>query len=383
MVLVVQVFIKFYTLASSIDKKLSIMKQLCFLFCTMWIFSSCTDIPDEGPKWSPKYFGPLVNTKVEANDIPELTDVKFTADLDAGNINQLPNNQPIPEIPNSVTTDAFEFEITKYFAQADAKKIDLTLSFKNTWPIDIKQGTDLVLRNKANPSKEIVRQTLESDIDPLESTSIDVTIRETLVKSNVEFLLDNLGTNGSDGETVDFNEDPYASTLLFDFDFTFASFNTVSLEPQQTFNFDDTIDFQYDTGNKIKGQINIFATNSLPIDFDVSFDLIDENGKKIGTLFQNQQINLNKTEVQSQELNTYTIINSDISDQKDTIPLSESKRDLLKETDALNGKFEASTAEEDVDGEPLRENQERLKIEQSEAFLKLKFTGDLEPEVEL
>jgi hypothetical protein len=350
----------------------------------MWIFSSCTDIPDEGPKWSPNYFGPLVNTKVEAKDIPELTDVQFTAKIDAGNINELPDNQAIPEIPNTIPpTDPFEFEITQYFAQADAKKIDLTLSFKNTWPIDIKQGTELVLRNKAKPSREIVRHTLESDVDPLETKSIDVTIRETLVKSNVEFLLDRLGTNGSDGEKVDFNEDPYASTLLFDFDFTFASFNTVSLEPDQTFKLEDTIDFQYDTGNNIKGQINIFSTNSLPIDFDISFDLLDKNGKVIGTLFKNQGININKTEVQEAGGNAYTIINSDITDQKDSIPLNEQKKDLLKRTDALNGKFKAATANEDVNENRLRENQERLKIEQSESFLKLKFTGDLEPEVQL
>ncbi len=354
--------------------RISFMKLKAFLLLGIasLLFNHC-DVPDGAPSWNPDYYGPIARSKVNVEELSKLSDEKFTQDVEATEVrSDLEGDKNIPgfrlENTRVKEPDPYEFEITDVFERVRTDSLIFKISFTNDYPINIKKGTVLTFENKSD-GNVVYQHEITEDVDPGESYSVKERLFDKDIESNINYYLDNFGTDGTEGETRNFEE---GLDISFNFELIFLEIEELVLKTPQEYSLNDTAEFDFaqaDTATSARGNLFVYFDNQFPLKFNVQLYLHDRNNFLIDSLFENP-IELGGTPVNANG----RVIGSQIT-AVDTVNLNEAKINKFRKAKFIDAKLFVRTVNKDRNGQDL--DNIKLKVE-DQSFLNLQIAADVE-----
>lgn len=332
------------------------------------------DLPEGGPGWEPNYYGPLAKTEVFVEDIAKLEDLVFEQTVQVDDVDSRFQGEydSVPAFNLDRKIGPYRFQISEVFEEVITDSLVFNISFQNTFPIDIAEGTVLSFRNQRDTSEEVFRHRIEEEVDPGEEFSIERTVTNDTADNDIVFYLENFTSNGSD-DPVNFDEN---SKIDFVFELIFLSVAQVEIKTEQEYVLQDTTGFNYEErsgGGSAEGELYVYFENKFPLEFNTQLYLLDGNKVVQDSLFDSK-INLgsprvikegNKGKLPEDESAILSI---------DTVALSDENIRSLKQAEHISGYFDVATVDSTEDGQPL--NVVGITVN-DESFLRLQIGGDV------
>lgn len=348
------------------------LRSMLFIGVAALLFNQC-DLPDGAPSWNPNYYGPMVQSRVNVEELSKLSDEKFTQDVEATEVDsRLEGDKQVDEFRLNnrrvKEPDPYEFEITDVFERVRTDSLIFKISFTNDYPINIKKGTVLTFENK-DDGNVVYQHEITENVEPGESYSVEERLFDKNIESNINYYLDNFGTDGTEGETRNFEE---GLDITFKFELVFLEIRELVLNTPQEYSLRDTSAFNFaqaDTATSARGDLFVYFDNQFPVKFNVQLYLLDENKRLVDSLFENP-VDLEGTPVNANG----RVIGAQITDV-DTLKVTEEKINQYRSASFVDGKFSVKTVNKDRNGREL--DNIKLKVE-DKSFLNLQIAGDVE-----
>jgi hypothetical protein len=339
---------------------ISSVVALCFL-------KAC-DTPDETPDYSPEYFGPAVDSRINIEDISQLENIVLKQEIDPTDIqNGFQGQQTVPPFNLDRRVGPYPFSITEVFEEIQADSLVFQIGITNSLPIPLNPDTEIVFRNQSDDSL-IYRKVIEKSVAPGEELRIDETVTDKLVENDINFFLENLTSEGSNGEQVNFDN---AGPADFEFELVFLDIERIIINKGESYTITDTSNVSYsgptDTSSSASGQVFISLENRFPLNFDLQLLFLDDEQAIFDSVL-NKRIQLDGAPV-----NEDGLVIGDQTRSVDTIQIDTDQLNALKEADQLSTEFRASTVDEDANGDPIPSV--TLEIE-DQSFLRLQVGVD-------
>lgn len=333
----------------------------------MLALNSC-DTPDETPDYSPRYFGPAVDSRINIEDISQLEDIVLNQQVSATDINSnFQGQRTVPAFSLNQPIGPFPFEITDVFEEVTTDTLIFKITITNTLPIPINPGTEMVFRNESNGSL-IYRKVIEEPVQPGDDILVEETVVDKLVESDINFFLENFTSAGSGGQQVDFNNSDKAD---FEFELVFLDIEEAIIDKGESYTVTDTTDVSYtgstDTASGVSGEVYISLNNLFPLNFDLQLLFLDENEAALDSVLTS------RIRLEGAPVNSDGIVIGENTRTVDTIEISNEQLQALKDANRLSTRFTASTLTEDFQGNPI--SSVTLEIE-DRSFLRLQVGVD-------
>lgn len=233
----------------------------------------------------------MLKTRIDFYDFDDLTfgqtDYEVRAQANLGS--NIPNfGIPVP-IPSFGPLSAFPSEflqIGNFVNQVRIDTSDVTISFSNTFPFPIGAGTEIVIRDSANTSTELVRHVIPNDLASGAPFELDVQVNNLLISNTLEIFVDQFQTPGTTTPVNVNTTDELAITvtvnlLVIDFAEILPDID-YSIDVATEFSLDlDTADFAAYTGS-----LFMFVDNAFPTNMNLQIALLDADSNIVFTFFE-------------------------------------------------------------------------------------------------
>lgn len=337
------------------------------LIMALFLLKAC-NTPDETPDYSPEYFGPAVDSRVNIEDISQLEDIVLNQEVNPSDIqNGFQGRQTVPPFNLDRRVGPYPFSITDVFREVEADSLVFQLGVTNSLPIPLSPDTEIVFRNQSNDSV-IYRKVIEEPVGPGEEFRFEETVTDKVVENDINFFLENFTSEGSNGEQVNFDN---AGPADFEFELVFLDINKLVISKGESYTITDTSNVSYsgptDTASSASGQVFISLENRFPLNFNLQLLFLDDEQAIVDSVL-NKRIQLDGAPV-----NEDGLVIGEQTRTVDTIQIDTDQLNALKEADQLSTEFRASTVVEDVDGSPIPSV--TLEIE-DQSFLRLQIGVD-------
>ncbi len=342
------------------------IKQLSLLVAIAGILSglvSGCDTPDETPNYEPQYFGPIVDTRIDIEDISQLEDIILTQDVDPLDIrNNWQGTVNVSPVNLNQSVGPYPLNITDIFELVRADTLIFETRIENTLPVPIGAGTELVFRNESNDSL-IYKEVLQEDVGPGENISINETLTDIEVENNIDFYLENFTTSGSDGPVTFDN----STEGFFEFELVFLDIDELIVSKGKSYRIKDTSNVSYSRSSNpdssVAGEVYISLNNLYPINFRLNLNFIDDKNGVVIDSFLTEKIELAGAPVNAQGR-----VIGDTTRVVDTVQITRRQLSALKNADRIASDFRAVSLTKDFQGNPI--NNAVIEIE-NESTLRL------------
>lgn len=327
------------------------IKQLSLLVAFAGIISglvSGCDTPDETPSYEPQYFGPIVDTRVDIEDISQLEDIILTQEVSPTDINNnFQGTQNVPAFSLNQPVGPYQLNITDIFELVRTDTFIFEARINNTLPIPISAGTEVVFRNQSNDSL-IYRKVIQEEVAPGENISIKETLTDKEVENDINFYLENFTSSGSNGQ-VTFNTNDKA---FFEFELIFLDIKELVITKGKSYRIKDTSNVSYsrpaNPDSSVAGEVYISLNNLYPINFRLNLNFIDDkNGVVIDSLLTE------KIELAGAPVNSKGRVIGDTTRVVDTVQITRGQLSALKNADRVAADFRAISLTKDFQGNPI------------------------------
>lgn len=258
------------------------------LVCSL-MFTSCENLDDlEKYGFQPEILAPALKTEIDIYDFERLLTQTTDYTISPGDLSSLsgvpfPVDVPVPDnlIPSEYM-NIFDFA-EKIFTDT----VRATISFDNIFPVAIKAGTRILVRDSSDASKVLIDHSIASDVPSGGSYVIPIVRGADTISSTLEITMTDFVFVGTGNLTpVNFPNQDFTVVLnvtLIDLDHVELK-NNVSYEDSATHPFSIDIPNAADTA-AYSGALSLFITNKYPTGFDLRLDLLDDNGDLVFPLF--------------------------------------------------------------------------------------------------
>lgn len=269
------------------------MRKSTLLSCAailslLFTFTSCEDLDelaDLGLR--PHILAPVLKTEIDIYDFEKLLTQTTDYEISMGNI-PFPTGVNIPVFPGFGPSPELPAEYLNIFDIANEivlEELIATISFNNTFPTAILEGTTIILKDSTN-GNEILTHVLPvgTKVQPGETYSIPVNKEDISISSTIAISMDKLTLD--QGTNVTFSNEDFVVIVdveLIDLDYVNLK-NNVSYEDIAIQAFDLNISDAADT-SAYSGSLSIFLTNKYPAGFNLKMDLLDENNQTVFKIF--------------------------------------------------------------------------------------------------
>lgn len=337
----------------------SVFSAILGLSFTLLAIQGC-DTPDETADYSPEYYGPAIDTRLNIEDISQLEDIIFTKEIPPTDINNnFQGTRQVPAFNLDRQIGPYPFAVTDVFERVLTDTLKFEIRFTNKLPIPLNPETELTFRNQSNDTL-IYKHTLQEEVGPGENYSAEEVLTDKLVESNINFYLENVTSAGSDGEQVTFNDN---NVTDFEFEIIFLDIEELVVESGKSYTITDTTNVSYtgnsDTSESYSGEIYVFLNNLFPVNFDLQLLFLEEDNTTIDSVLSTR-INLEGAPV-----NQNGFVIGESTNAIDTIPIDSGKLEALKAADQLSTEFQAQALTKDFQGNPVSDVNLEIKDESS------------------
>jgi sRNA-binding regulator protein Hfq len=272
--------------------------KLPFLFVATIIFVNCTK---EEPfnyddlVHNSEWLFPLATTEVSADEFLALDEIEFEfiVELDPVFINP---GFPTPPISGISLGPIGLEEQDSLFTRFKAEDVEVRINLVNNFPINIKAGTEIEIRNTTINNNTVFKGIIENDIAPkggMDSIIIRQVQNNQWVDSQLEFYLNDFGSDGS-SVAEDFTT---FNNIAINIKVGVALINEVEFSQPISYLMTDTTELDFgDTADESaeeniqRVKMNIFLKNGIPLNFAIKAYFLDENFVVIDSLFDNALI---------------------------------------------------------------------------------------------
>ena len=266
-------------------------KLLFIVLLIVATLSSCDLSNTDLPIWELEILGPIAQTSVSLEEIPEFSEFSYTGEITSQEVFGV-SNVTLPVFPatSQDTVGPFTGE-TDEFVSVTFETGDIDVSLTNDFPVNIKQNSILIVNSG---SENIFQHTIAQDIDPGETYSFALSngLAGKTLENELEILIKDFSTDGS-ATPVTFNSN---SKISYTFALSNATIEEIRIQSGNDFSADsDFADFSF-TGDEIDiqsitGDLKVKVTNSMPVVLSLQVLFYDANKSEppLDSLFASSQ----------------------------------------------------------------------------------------------
>lgn len=282
------------------------MRKLLLIVSLVALFTQCDTTPTvDELVYRPSYLGPLVIAQLDPIDIAETInkDTRYTFTAAEIGIPGFDYNTPLNLPPFGPIDLPPDFgTLNKLFASIEVNAITFRISFTNTLPISINEGTRIVGRDSLT-GDIMFSHTLPTSVAPGQQyEGIQEELNKTLTAS-LATNIENLSLPGS--SEVIFTEDPIVvliQTVSLDL-------KRVQLRPDRSIAIENTSSFSFDLtdtefDSDPTGTLSLFITNNLPAAIELDLSLTNSSGATVFQLFGNQPLLIPASSIDANGIST-------------------------------------------------------------------------------
>lgn len=237
---------------------------------------------------------PVVTTKVSADQFLTVDNVEFDISIKLTDDVTPPAGFPAPPIPvMDLDSMAFGDPDSSYVKiKSDLAVINLTIT--NNFPINIKAGTFVEIRNTLINNDVVFRGDILADIAANGGTSSVVLSQvgaSQWIDNQLEFYLKDFSSDGSGSDIVNFDEN---STIGIRISVSIPVLNVIEFQKPIDYLLTDTTEMDFggtdgqdetDEGSIENVKINMFVRNGIPLTFSIKAFFLDANNMIIDSIF--------------------------------------------------------------------------------------------------
>ncbi len=240
---------------------------------------------------------PVVKTKVTAEQVAKLNDLSY--DVGAYNVDApfLDITFPIPPI-SLETIGPIELKDTdSIYVKFKSDTATLKVYITNNFPINIKSGTIVEIRNSVNDNLVVFDGVIQNDIPGKGGVDSVIVTRVTTTPwadNQLELFLVDFASDGTAGVIEDFS---VYNNIDIKLKIEVIHLNEVELYGDINYLVTDTSDFtlgsnpdEPDSENVEKATLNLFVENGVPLTYQITGYFLDANYIVIDSLFGNTTI---------------------------------------------------------------------------------------------
>lgn len=251
------------------------------LFSFVWVMTSCAD-ESPLPKRQVDVLAPLTKALIGPNQIKELSQGNVAGE----------KIKAFPEIPFPVAVpDSNWGDTLLYTGDFSAaydilayNDVEVTVKIINNYPIGVKKGTRLVLKNKNNQT--IFNHSLSDDLDPNETYEFIETSQNGVFTDTFQVYAENLQTKASNGPVLLDSTGYFAFTM----DISSIDIRYVTLYTDTTYHVDEVVEFDLSTGDDFnaedaQGKVIVYLQNDLPMNAYAQVYFLNQDSVITDSLF--------------------------------------------------------------------------------------------------
>ncbi len=240
-------------------------------------------------EWQPEFLGPIAFARLTpdafAQSIEPVAVYRFDASLLGIPGYQTGTPLNVPAL-GPLNLPASYAHISGMFRSLEAEESVFSLSFRNTLPVNIKQGTRIVAFDSATQNI-IVDHIIDRDIMPGDSYSNSETAYQKVLGSSWGMQIRDFRSDG--GSNVTFNGEQFA----IHYRLKIVRFLKATLNPGRQYSFDFNTDVNFPAGDSLQvrditGFLSLFFDNKLPVETEVLLQLLNAQGDTIYRFFNGQ-----------------------------------------------------------------------------------------------
>jgi len=242
---------------------------------------------------------PLVKTAVAAEQVAKLTDLHFDIGVLKIDLEGLDESFPVPPISAETLGPVSMEDTDSIYVKFHATEATLKVYITNNFPINIKAGSVIEIRNSVINNNVVFSGTLARDIEAKGG-------RDSVVISNVtgmpwadnglEFYFTNFASDGS-SNVEDFNTynnidvSLKIEVLKLDEAEIYGNLNYILTDTNSfDFNSEESEQASVDLTNIESGSINLFISNGVPFTYYIQGYFLDANYQIVDSLFNSYTI---------------------------------------------------------------------------------------------
>jgi hypothetical protein len=271
---------------------------LTVLFLTALIVVSCSKedaFNYSDLEHSASWIFPIATTKLSAERFTKINDLRYDVGvftLDAQFVNP---GFPIPPTGNQTIGPVDLDDQDSIYVQFRSNDALIKIYITNNFPINIKGGTVVEIRNSVNNTDVVFSGVIQNDIPAkggMDSVIINKTVTSDWVDNKLKLYLTNFGSDGSpnveDFETY--------SSIGVSIGIEVLSLDEIELYGNLNFLVSDTTDFEFgdnesqhesEEQNIQNIKMNVFDQNGTPLTFALRGYFLDANKAILDSVFEN------------------------------------------------------------------------------------------------
>ncbi|MGB0522030.1 MAG: hypothetical protein ACPGJS_03680 [Flammeovirgaceae bacterium] len=240
--------------------------KLLFTVFVVGLCSSCDFSTTELPVWELEIFGPIAQTSISLEEVPEFTDFSISGEITSQDALGV-SNVTLPFFPatNFGTVGPFSGS-TDEFEEVTFQSGDISAFITNDFPVNIKAGGILIV---SSGGVEIFQHTIANDINPNGGTysfNLSNGLAGKNLQSTLDITIENFATDGSNSPVT------FDSSTKVTYTFTLNNTTIEEIRIASGTNFSaisEYADFNF-TGDEINietitGDLNVQVTNAMPV----------------------------------------------------------------------------------------------------------------------
>ena len=312
------------------------MKKIIIVFAACLAIIGCTKeglLDYSGLDHTADWLIPLVKTTVTAEQVSKLN--KLSYDVGAVTVDApfIDVNAAIPPISLETVGPVELKDTDSIYVQFKADTAQLKIYITNNFPINIKAGTIVEIRNSINNNLVVFDGVIQNDIMGKGGMDSVIVTRETTTPwadNKLELFLVDFASDGSSGVVEDFNT---YNSIEISLKIEVIHLNEVELYSNLAYFVTDTTDFKMGadidesgTEDVEKVGLNLFVENGVPFTYKIKGYFLDANYMTIDSLYGDHMVASPGLDGQG------FVIKSTIVEEKIVSEITKSEYSLIKST---------------------------------------------------
>lgn len=261
-----------------------------FLFLILLGAAGCTKKKYENDPLKSEWLLPLLKGNLTPLTLTSLKNKQFSIEVSAADLGiteSVPQSNPVPVAFYNVAS--YEVKTNDLVSNIQLDTCHLQLTIKNNFPIPIKQGTAISIRDGSGANTLLKNFVFTKDIANGEEEVFDIDLSGLIISNKLKATVDTLIVDAYENKV-------FEESIEFDFLIKSVSLNYVNLFTNQSYNINDTVDFdgstidfdEYDekiTDSTVNGKLSFLCNNELPVNTSFQIYFLDENKNVVDSLF--------------------------------------------------------------------------------------------------
>jgi len=274
--------------------KKNIYPKIALIFLSTLTMFSCTKdglFDYSGLEHTAEWLFPVVKTKITAEQVSKLNGLKYDVGAFTVDAPFITTTLPVPPISGQSIGPIDLDDTDSIYVQFKSDTATLKVYITNNFPINIKAGTVVEIRNSINNTNVVFDGTIQNDIPAkggVDSVIVTKVITTPWADNKLKLFLTNFGSDGS--ATVE-NFNTY-NNIDVKLGIEVIHLNEVELYGNIDYLVTDTSDFEFgsdpsepDEENIESAKLNLFIENGIPLTYSVRGYFLDANYSVLDSLF--------------------------------------------------------------------------------------------------